>query len=129
LSSEIGHSPHCATVRFVLCKLRKSVAAICCDLKLDCDPASKGTLHSINWLEIFLISTMAVDRRTDLLRKKTWLLTVSTVVGTSSLRLHDPSRSAYTKYMELFFSEFFYKINFEAMLDFWLVSRHLNGGR
>jgi hypothetical protein len=45
------------------------------------------------------------------------------------LRLHDPSRSAYTKYMELFFSEFFYKINFEAMLDFWLVSRHLNGGR
>jgi hypothetical protein len=45
------------------------------------------------------------------------------------LRLHDPSRSAYTKYMELFFSEFFYKINFEAMVDFWLVSRHLNGGR
>jgi hypothetical protein len=45
------------------------------------------------------------------------------------LRLHDPSRSAYTKYMELFFSEFFYKINFEAMLDFCLVSRHLNGGR
>jgi hypothetical protein len=46
-----------------------------------------------------------------------------------NIRLHDPSRSAYTKYMELFFSEFFYKINFEAMLDFWLVSRHLNGGR
>jgi hypothetical protein len=33
------------------------------------------------------------------------------------------------RYMELFFSEFFYKINFEAMLDFWVDSRHLNRGQ
>jgi hypothetical protein len=65
---------------------------------------------------------------------KLYFLTYVAVVVASftlnfQLRVHDPSRSAYTKYMELFFSEFFYKINFEAMLDFWLVSRHLNGGR
>jgi hypothetical protein len=43
--------------------------------------------------------------------------------STGALRLHDPSRSAYTKYMELVFSEFFYKINFEAMLDV-LISQY-----
>jgi hypothetical protein len=39
------------------------------------------------------------------------------------------SHSAYTAYMELFFSDFTYKINFEGMLIFWLVSSHLNEGR